>query len=96
MNTSQLEFGSAQAAAPAGKSQNEKLRDYFLARPGVWIPMPVLAKVMTATGVGAPVHARVGDVRKRYNMAIINRTTRPNGVTHSSYRYEPGEITPQN
>jgi len=79
----QLDFTRARA----GQSQNEKLRDYFLAFPSRWLPMPELACVITATGCGAAVHSRISDLRIKFNMPIQQRRE---GRNKSFYRYEPG------
>jgi hypothetical protein len=96
MNTSQLEFQAEEAAQPRGKSQNETLRDYFLARPDRDIPMPVLARVITPTGIGAAVHSRVNDCRLKFGMNIHNKVLRKNGKSQSWYRYVPDLPAAQN
>lgn len=88
INQCQLEFESQPPARKGGKTQNEKLRDHFLARPNEWIPMPELAQVITPTGIGAAVHSRVDDCRSMYGMAIVNRRERQDGVCVSCYKYE--------
>lgn len=80
---SQAEFESASA----GKTQNELLRDYFMAHPDQWLAMPLLAKIISRTGVGTAVHSRVQNCRDHYSMTILNRVRRPAGQTKSWYRY---------
>jgi hypothetical protein len=89
----QSELFPEQTVKREGKSQNEALRDYFLSRPKVAIPLPVLAKVITNTGLGAAVHSRVNDCRKKFGMNIRNILKRRNGNTVSLYAYEPNELS---
>lgn len=83
----ELEF----RAQGGGRSQNERLRDYFVAHPREWVPMPELAKVITPTGIGAAVHSRVADLRSKFSMDVEQRTEREAGTrrTLSFYRYNP-------
>lgn len=79
--------------ADAGRSQNEKLRDYLKAHPLSWVPMPELAKVISPTGngVGIAAHSRVNDCRKKYGMHI-ERQVKLNSATGQrvvSYLYDP-------
>jgi hypothetical protein len=91
MNQTEIEF----RAAGGGQSQVEKLRDYFLARPGVWIDMPELALVITPTGIGAAVHSRVNDCRLKHGMNVENEVRRVDGQSQSRYRYVPRPHTLQ-
>jgi len=70
-------------------SQNQLLRDYLKSRPGEWIPMPELAKVITPTGIGAAVHSRVADCRKMFEMDIEQKGEWNGRQNQSSYRYVP-------
>lgn len=82
----QLEF----ARADAGRSQNHRLRDYLTLNPRQWIPMPELAKVITATGIGAAVHSRVNDCRKKFGMHIERKLAKgQDGQCLPSYFYDP-------
>jgi len=96
MNETQLQFQADQAAMPKGASQNVALRDYFLAHPDVDIAMPILAKIITETGIGAAVHSRVNDCRLKFGMNIINTVRRRDGKSQSWYRYVPGSAATQN
>ena len=80
----ELEF----RAQGGGRTQNVRLRDYFLARPKEWIPMPELARVITETGIGAAVHSRVADLRKKFGMIILHK-----GGSKSLYYYDDGTQT---
>jgi hypothetical protein len=67
-------------------SQTDLLRTYLTARPGEWIPMPVLAEQIGAFAV----HSRVSDLRRRFSMDVTNRVDRdPSGKSISYYRYSP-------
>jgi hypothetical protein len=81
----ELEF----RAARGGQTQNEKLAGYLAARPGVWLAMPELAKVITPTGIGAAVHSRVADCRKKFGMVIEHKggRNRGTGLSESWYLY---------
>lgn len=92
MNEAQLEFQVDQG----GKTQNEKLRAYLLQRPGVWVEMPALAKVITDTGIGAAVHSRVNDCRNKFAMEIRNKRGKKNGKCISFYMYEPANPAAKN
>lgn len=87
----ELEF----RASAGGVSQNERLAAYFKANAGRWLPMPELARVITPTGVGAAVHSRVADCRKKFGMQIVQRSSRNKltGLTKSEYLYEDGQKT---
>ncbi len=78
-------------ASKGGESQNERLAAYLRANAGRWIPMPELARVITPTGVGAAVHSRVADCRKKFGMRIVHRggKNRLTGLATSEYFYEP-------
>lgn len=78
----QLEF----TAARGGATQNQRLRDHFLAHPNRWLPMPELARVITPTGVGAAVHSRITDCRQQFGMTIHWKKV---GRNESYYLYEP-------
>jgi hypothetical protein len=82
----ELEFRATQ-----GTSQNDRLAAYLRARPGEWIPMPELARVITETGIGAAVHSRIADCRKKFEMNIEQRSSRHpgTGLTISEYCYTP-------
>ena len=54
-----------------GKTQNEKLEEFFRAHPGQWIDMPDLAKEIGAFAV----HSRVSDLRKDRGMIIEHKNT---------------------
>lgn len=86
MHQVELEF----RADGRGRTQNERLRDYLVAHPNCWLPMPELARVITATGIGAAVHSRIADCRRKFGMTLLhkggrNRTT---GGRISEYYYE--------
>lgn len=73
--------------ADAGRSQNEKLRDYLKAHPRAWLAMVDLGKVIHAWAV----HSRINDCRKKFGMHIerqvkLNRAT---GQREASYFYDP-------
>ena len=78
-------------AARGGETQNERLAAYFRANPGRWIAMPELAKVITHTGIGAAVHSRVADCRKKFGMTILHRggRNRVSGSFESWYQFQP-------
>lgn len=80
-NQTQVEFEHADA----GRTQNERLRDYLFAHPLRWVPMPELAKVITPTGIGAAVHSRVSDCREKFGMHIERRMLQ----RQPSYFYDP-------
>jgi len=82
VTATELEFRKS----PRGPTQNEKLRDYLIPRVGAWVPMPELAKVITPTGIGAAVHSRIADCRKKFGMMIEQRTVRDQ-PGHSEYRF---------
>jgi hypothetical protein len=75
----QLEFTTTRA----GQSQNAKLRDYLLARPNVWLPMPTLADAIDAYAV----HSRIADLRK--SGMTISHKSEGQSPRKSFYRYEP-------
>jgi hypothetical protein len=82
--TTQLEFVQTQP------SQNQRLAAYLKARPGEWLAMPDLARVITSTGVGAAVHSRIADCRRKFGMAIAHRSERgKDGQCRSFYRLDP-------
>lgn len=69
-------------------SLTEAVRDLFLSRPGVWIPVRVLADV----GGFAAWRTRVSDARHLIEADDCG-TIRWNGqVKDSAYRYEPRAI----
>jgi hypothetical protein len=76
-------------AARGGMTQNAKLAAYFRAHPNRWLPMPELAKVITPTGIGAAVHSRVADCRKKFEMTILHRGGKhpESGLATSEYFY---------
>lgn len=84
----ELEF----RAAGGGTSQNERLAAYLRARAGEWLAMPELARVITATGIGAAVHSRIADCRRKFGMEIEHKggRNRATGAHESFYRYVPG------
>lgn len=76
-----------------GRSQTERLRDYLVARPCQWVPMPELARAISQSGggVGIATHSRINDCRRRFGMHIevqvgLNRAT---GQRLASYFYDP-------
>lgn len=79
----QIEF----ERADAGRSQNEKLRDYLVAHPLRWLAMTELGSVIHAWAV----HSRVNDCRKKFGMHIDRRVVlnRATGQRESSYFYDP-------
>lgn len=81
--STQVEF----ERADAGRSQNERLRDYLLARPRAWVSKPELGEVMATMAVPS----RVNDCRRRFGMHIENRTwaNPATGQRESSYFYDP-------
>ena len=96
MNSAQVDFLGDQTTSLArgdSRTQNEIIRDYLKAHPGEWIAMPILAKLITATGVGAAVHSRIDNCRSMFGMVIKNRLRRPDGVSKSWYMYEPSAET---
>jgi len=80
----QIELELQPAARPRRLTQVDKLEAHFRARPGMWLPMPQLAQVITQTGIGAAVHSRVADLRTKRGMNIEHR-----GGSESVYRYLP-------
>jgi hypothetical protein len=82
-NPIQIEF----ERADAGRSQNERLRDYLRARPGVWVGKPELGRVMETMAVPS----RINDCRRLFGMHIDNRTrlNPATGRRESSYFYDP-------
>jgi hypothetical protein len=77
-------------AQGGGVSQNDKLAAYFRARPNEWLPMPELAKIITPTGIGAAVHSRVADCRKKFKMNILHRGGKTAaGMAISEYLFDP-------
>lgn len=74
-------------------TQNEKLEKHFLSNPGEWIDMPVLALVITETGIGAAVHSRVSDLRTKRGLHIEHKnsfvTEDGKQFCLSRYRYLP-------
>ena len=76
-------------AARGRESQNQRLAAYLRANAGRWIPMPELARIITPTGVGAAVHSRVADCRKKFGMTILHRggKNRLTGLATSEYFY---------
>jgi len=88
MNQVELEFRSS----GAGTSQNARLAAHFRAHPLEWLPMPSLARIITPTGIGAAVHSRVADCRKKFAMTIYHRGGKnpQTGLSISEYLYDPG------
>lgn len=89
MNPTQAEF----TATAAGRSQNQKLRDYLAERPHRWIAMPELAKVITPTGIGAAVHSRVNDVRLKWDLCIEQAAKHPGTGERGSWYYFNPDLT---
>lgn len=79
----QLDFTSA----ASGRTQVELLRDYLLAHPHTWIPMPTLAAEIHAYAV----HSRIADLRRAHHMTIQWEGRREPGSRRvlSYYRYLP-------
>ena len=76
-------------SAGGGLTQNAKLAAYFRAHPNEWLAMPELAKIITPTGIGAAVHSRVADCRKKFKMTILHRAGRTaGGMAISEYFYD--------
>ncbi len=65
--------------------QRERVRDYFAARAGQWIPLPDLMRDLRA----AQLNARIKECREMYGMEIENRMERKDGAIHSWYRLVP-------
>lgn len=79
-------------ASAGGRSQNGRLKAYLEGNANRWLPMPELARVITETGVGAAVHSRIADCRRKFGMVIEHKggRNRASGVNESFYRYVPG------
>lgn len=79
----ELEF----RAAGGGKTQNDRLRAILVARPGEWIPMVELGRLIGAWAV----HSRIADLRRVHGMRIECRASVDpvTGQRLSSYRYDP-------
>lgn len=84
----ELEF----RAAGGGLTQNERLAAYLREHADVWLAMPALARVITETGIGAAVHSRIADCRRKFGMVIEHKggRNRATGACESFYRYVPG------
>lgn len=68
----------------AGASQCDLILGRLLLTPGLWVPMPELARVSGAYAV----HSRVADLRRR-GIRIDQRNARRGRLVLSSYRIQP-------